>query len=108
MEKEEKDTVLRKKLPPDASVIKKVGSWEFFFSKSTSSLYVVTTDYHAGPLQLSGEDLSEFIGIMEKHRDEMKKDIVKDLETHLASIIEKEKSKEIFRGTKVKLIIPGK
>jgi hypothetical protein len=103
---DEQDTLFNNELPADASVIKQVGSWKFFFAKSNSSFYVVTTDYHTGPLKLSMEDLSEFIGIIEKHRDEMEKDIVRDLEDHLASIIENEKDKEIFKGTKIKLIIP--
>ena len=100
-------SVFHKELPHDASVIKKIGSWDIFFSKSTSSLYVLTTDYHAGPLKLSMEQLSEFIGIFEKHRDEMEKDIVKDLENHLATIVEKEQYKEIFKRAKIKLIMPG-
>ena len=107
MREQEKDTVCRNELPTDASIIKQIGPWEVFFSKSNSSLYVLTTDYHAGPLKLSIEDLSQFMGIMEKHRNEMEKDIVRDLEAHLSSIIENEKNKEIFRGTKVKLIVPG-
>lgn len=107
MGEQKKDTVFRNELPPDASVIKQIGPWEFFFSKSNSSLYVLTTDYHAGPLKLSREDLSEFIGIMEKHRDEVEKDIVSELEIHLASIIEKEGCQEAFKGSKIKLIMPG-
>ena len=105
---EKSDALFRKELPPDASIIKKIDSWAIFFSKSTSSLYVLTTDYHAGPLKLSMEQLSEFIGIFEKHRDEMEKDIVRDLENHLATIIEKEEYKEIFKGATIKLIVPGK
>ena len=104
---EEEKTLFKKELPPDASVIKHIGPWMFLFSKSNSSLYVLTSEYHAGPLKLSWEDLSELIGIIEKNRDEMEKEIVRDLETHLTSIMEKEKSKEIFKGAKIKLILPG-
>ena len=105
---ENSDALFRKELPPDASVIKKIDSWAITFSKSTSSLYVSTLEYHAGPLKLSMEQLTEFIGILEKHRDVMEKDIVKDLENHLATIIEKEEYKEIFKGATIKLIVPGK
>jgi uncharacterized protein Yka (UPF0111/DUF47 family) len=54
------------------------------------------------------EQLTEFIGILEKHKDEMEKDIVKDLENYLATLIEKEEYKEIFKGATIKLIVPNK
>lgn len=104
---ERTDALFRNQLPADASVIKKIDSWAIFFSKSTSSLYVMTTEYHAGPLKLSMEELTELSGILETHRAEMEKEIVENLEQHLASIIDNEKTKEIFRGAKVKLIPPG-
>jgi hypothetical protein len=107
MEEEKKDTVFSKELPSDACIVKNIGPWEFFFSKSNCSLYISTSEYHAGPLELTRENLTELTDIVEKHRDEMEKDIVRDLEAHLASIIEKEKIKEIFRDAKVKLIPPG-
>ena len=105
---EKSDALFRKELPPDASVIKKIDSWAIYFSKSTSSLYVLATEYHAGPLKLSREDLSELMGIIEKNRDELEKEIITDLENHLATIIEKEEYKEIFKGATIKLIVPGK
>ncbi len=37
----------------------------------------------------------------------MEKDIVSELEIHLASIIEKEGYQEAFKGSKIKLIMPG-
>ena len=103
----EEDTLFKKELPPDACVIKHIGPWMFFFAKSNSSLYVLTSEYHAGPLKLTREDLSEFIGIIEKHRDEVEKNIVSELEIHLASILEKEGCQEAFKGSKIKLIMPG-
>ncbi|MBM4147056.1 MAG: hypothetical protein FJ240_12440 [Nitrospira sp.] len=104
---ERTDALFRNQLPADASVIKKIDSWAIFFSKSTSSLYVMTTEYHAGPLKLSMEELTELSGILKTHRDEMEKEIVKDLENHLANIVEKEEYKEFFNGSKIKLILPG-
>jgi hypothetical protein len=101
------DTRFKKELPSDAYRIKEIGNWGFYFSKSTCSLYVSTSEYHAGPLKLSRENLTELTDIIEKHRDEMEKDIVSELEIHLASIIEKEGYKEAFKGSKIKLIMPG-
>jgi|GEM_PF-3509463 len=105
---EKTETLLKKQLPPDASVIKKIDSWAIYFSKSKSSLYVMTTEYHAGPLKLSMEELTEFAGILETHRSEMEKNIVNELANHLASILEKEEYKELFKGATIKLIVPEK
>jgi hypothetical protein len=102
------DTRLRNKLPSDAYHIKEIGPWVVSFSKSNCSLYVSTSEYHAGPLKLTKENLIELIDIIEKHMDEMEKDIVRDLENHLATIIEKEEYKELFKGATIKLIVPGK
>ena len=102
------DTRLRNKLPSDAYRIKEIGPWAFSFSKSNCSLYVSTLEYEAGPLKLTKENLIELIDIIEKHMDEMEKDIVRDLENHLATILEKEEYKEIFKGATIKLIVPDK
>jgi len=101
------DTRFKNKLPSDAYRIKEIGPWVFSFSKSNCSLYVSTSEYHAGPLKLTRANSTELIDIIEKHRDEVEKDIVSELEIHLASIIEKEACQEAFKGSKIKLIMPG-
>jgi hypothetical protein len=105
---EKTETLIRNQLPTDASVIKKIDSWAIYFSKSESSIYLMTTEYHAGPLKLSMEELSELSGILETHRAEMEKEIVENLENHLATILEKEGYKELFKGAMIKLIVPEK
>jgi hypothetical protein len=102
------DTRFKKELPSDAYHIKQIGPWVFFFSKSTCSLYISTSEYHSGPLKLTRENLTELTDIIDNHRDEMEKDIVSELEIHLSSIIEKEGYKEVFKGSKIKLIRPDK
>jgi hypothetical protein len=101
------DTRFKNKLPSDAYLIKEIGPWAFSFSKSNCSIYVSTSEYHAGPLKLTRENLTELTDIMEKHRDEVEKNIVSELERHLASIIEKEGCQEAFKGSKIKLIMPS-
>ena len=93
-------------MPSDAYLIKQIGPWVFSFSKSNRSLYISTSEYHSGPLKLTRENLTELTDIIEKHRDEVEKDIVSELEIHLASIIEKEGCQEAFKGSKIKLIMP--
>jgi hypothetical protein len=99
--------ILRNKLPSDAYRIKEIGPWAFSFSISNCSLYVSTLEYQAGPLKLTKENLIELIDVIEKHRDEVEKDIVSELEIHLASIIENRGCQEAFKGSKIKLIMPA-
>jgi hypothetical protein len=101
------ETIRKYELPSDAYLIKQIGPWVFSFSKSNCSLYISTSEYHAGPLKLTRENLTELTDIIEKHRDEVEKEIVSELEIHLASIIEKEEYKAVFKGSKIKLIMPG-
>jgi hypothetical protein len=101
------ETRFKKEMPSDAYRIKEIGNWVFYFSKSTGSLYVSTSEYHSGPLKLTREIVTELGDIIDKHRDEMEKEIVSELEIHLASITEKKEYKEVFKGSKIKLIMPG-
>lgn len=103
---ENKDVPADFEVPEDAVMIKRIGSWEFYFSKSDYSLFVVTTDYHSGPLKLSKDELFEFIGVIEKHKQDVEKDISKELEEYMDTVIEKGKDREIFRDAKIKLLLP--
>jgi hypothetical protein len=105
---ERTDALLRKQMPSDASVIKRIDSWAIYFSNSTSSFYVMATEYHTGPLQLTKEDLLELTGIIEKQRNDLEKEIITDLENRLAKLLKKEEYKEIFKDATIKLIIPEK
>lgn len=103
---ENKDVPADFEVPEDAVMIKRVGPWEFHLSKSDYSLFVVTTDYHSGPLKLSADELFELIGVIEKHKQEVEKDITKELQEYLGTVIEKGKDREIFRDAQIKLLLP--
>lgn len=94
-------------VPEDALMVKRIGPWDFYFSKSDYSFFVVTTDYHSGPLKLSTDDLFEFIGVIEKHKQDVEKDITKELQEYMGTVIEKGKDREIFKDAKVKLLLSG-
>ena len=48
----------------------------------------------------------ELIGIMNKHIKEIEEYLVSKLENHIEFLIRKEKSRKIFKGAKIKLIVP--
>ena len=100
-----KDTPSDFAVPEDAVMIKRVGPWEFHFSKADYSLFVVTTDYHSGPLKLSTDDLFEFIRVIEKHKQDLEQDITRELQEYMSIVIEKGKDREIFKDAKVKLLL---
>ncbi len=44
--------------PPAGAVpVKRIGSWDILFSEAAQSLYIVSTDYHPEPFQISLSDL---------------------------------------------------
>ncbi|MHA2218933.1 MAG: hypothetical protein ACXADW_19910 [Candidatus Hodarchaeales archaeon] len=98
------------KLPEDAKLIKKYGSWDFYFSNSEYALYVEMTDYHAGLLRLSEKqffDLNKMIvSVMETAKEEIRKDIEKELEDIFENIMAKDNRRELFKEAKAKLFLP--
>ena len=58
MEEQKKDVQFDVKLSEDARVIKQIGPWTFYISKSQNSLFLETTDYHTGPLKITETNLS--------------------------------------------------
>lgn len=49
----------------------------------------------------------ELIGIMDKHIKEIEEYLGSKLENHIEFLIGKEKSRKIFKGAKIKLIVIG-
>ncbi|MDF1556189.1 MAG: hypothetical protein P1P84_24175 [Deferrisomatales bacterium] len=47
-------------LPTDARLITQSGSYQVFVSQEASSVIIVSSDYHPGPLQLDHRDLERF------------------------------------------------
>ena len=103
---EGKDVPSEFEVPEDALLIRRIGPWEFYFSKSDYSLFVVTTDYHSGPLKLSKDDLFEFMGVIEKHKEDVERDVTRELEEYMGTVIEKGKDRAIFKSAKIKLLLP--
>lgn len=59
--KEEKHNPYKSKIPDDAKIIKQIGAYEFYYSESQHSIFILTTDYHAGALKISKDDLLELL-----------------------------------------------
>lgn len=53
-------------LPEDAKIIYDANGWLIYYSKSDSSLFLNTSDYHPEPLQLTKENLLELVGIIDR------------------------------------------
>ena len=69
-------------LPDDVVTIRQYGSWTVYFSQSSNSLFLATTDYHAGPLRLTKQDLLEFLTGLEKWSEEREKAVVSELKNN--------------------------
>ena len=95
-------------LPNDANTLKMVGDWGIYLSKTVDGIFVKTDDYHAGPLKLSREDLMGLVSAIDKSREEIRQEIISELETALKEILDKDKSREIFRDVRVKLELNGR
>ncbi len=96
-------------LPPDANLIKQIGSMGIYFSKSEYCLFLEVTDYHSGLVRLSEEDLLSFISVMNKNTEDIEQEILSEIEdddltNKLQDIISKDKSRERFRGAKIRLV----
>lgn len=55
-----------KDLPPDAHIIYDGNCWLIFYSPSTKSIFLDTSDYHPDPLQFTRENLQELIGVIDQ------------------------------------------
>ena len=108
----EKDSPIDSTLPGDVKRIKKIGSYEFFFSESQHSIFIETRDYHPGALELSKNELFELLGIIELSDREIEEAVLKDLEedsdiaAKIETIIAKDPRRKKFKGSKIKLVLP--
>ena len=109
----EQDSPNDSKLPGDAKRIKKIGSYDVYFSELEHSIFIVTRDYHPGALKLSRDELFELLGMIELSDREIEEAIIKELEedsdiaAKIELVISKEPRREIFKGAKIKLVLPG-
>ncbi len=95
-------------LPADTTVVRKVGPWNIHVSGSSFAMYIETTDYHALPLKLTLSDLQELTRIMERVREEAKRDAISALQQSLKQMIADDPSKKVLEGSRIELIPPGK
>jgi hypothetical protein len=99
-------------LPEDSVPVKNIGSWGFYTSLSDHSIYIKTDDYHPDALRVTKKDLLDLIAIIDQSVQRAGQEILAELETacglkdHLREIIEKEPSREVFNGAKIKLVMP--
>jgi hypothetical protein len=113
MDDNSKVNIGEKNLPPDAIPVKHIGSMGIYFSKSEHSLLLQVADYHSGLVRLSEKNLMEFINIMNKSTEDIEREILAEIEDDdltkkLENIISKDKSRERFRGAKIRLVLPDK
>lgn len=107
------DEVSDTSLPPDAILVKQIGGMAIHFSKSEHCLILEITDYHSGLVRLSESDLHKFMDIMNKSTEEIKQEILTEIEDDdltekMENIVSKDKSRERFRGARIKLVLPDK
>jgi hypothetical protein len=70
----------KQELPPDAMLVKQIGSFVFYFSKMEHTFYIETADYHAGPVALARAEILGLLNIFDKQSAEKEKELISDLE----------------------------
>lgn len=79
MAKDNKKVTEKLKLPDNAVLVKQMGALEFYFSKTKHAFFVSVSDYHAGSIQLSRNDLVELLNIFDKQTAEKETALMSDL-----------------------------